>query len=193
MIRAGDSFENTATGTRIVFRKTARETGGAAVVVEVFLQPNGFLPVTHVHPGQEERVQVLRGSVGVRIGAGRTVAGPGSALTVPPGTAHRLWNAGDEPAHVVCELRPALQFESLVETLFTLAAEGKTNRRGLPSPLRLAVIAAAHFDTVRAPFPPPFVQRVALASCAAAGRAIGYRPTHSGVAVPIQHHKGDTQ
>jgi hypothetical protein len=71
----------------------------------------------------------------------------------------------------------ALQFESLIETMFTLAAEGKTNRKGLPNPLRLAVIAKAHFDTVRLPFPPEWLQRTALAVGAPLGRLLGYRAT----------------
>jgi hypothetical protein len=61
---------------------------------------------------------------------------------------------GEDDARFLCEVRPALEFESLVETMFTLAAEGKTNRKGMPNPLRLAVIARSHFDTVRLPFPP---------------------------------------
>jgi hypothetical protein len=32
-----------------------------------------------------------------------------------------------------------------------LAAEGKTGKRGMPNPLRLAVIANEHFDLVRLP------------------------------------------
>ena len=47
--------------------------------------------------------------------------------------------------------------------MFTLAAAGKTNRKGMPNPLRLAVIANEYFDTVRLPFPPAFLQRIALA------------------------------
>jgi len=58
----------------------------------------------------------------------------------------------------------------LIETMFTLAREGKTNRKGMPNPLRLAVIARSHFDTVRLPFPPAFLQRAALAVGAALGR-----------------------
>jgi len=61
--------------------------------------------------------------------------------------------------------------------MFTLAAEGKTNRRGMPSPLRLAVIAKAHFDTVRLPFPPAALQRAVLALAAPLGQALGYRAT----------------
>ena len=154
MIHAGDTIDNPVTGERIVFRQTSRETNGEAVVIETFVQPNGFVAAAHVHPGQEERFEILRGSVGFRIGRKKLVAGPGQRLTVPAGTPHKFWNAGDEEAHFVCEVRPALQFESLLETMFALAADGKTNRKGMPNPLRLAVIANAHFDTVRLPFPP---------------------------------------
>ena len=31
----------------------------------------------------------------------------------------------------MCEVRPALQFEALIETMFSLAADGKTNRKGM--------------------------------------------------------------
>jgi hypothetical protein len=61
--------------------------------------------------------------------------------------------------------------------MFALAVEGKTNRKGLPNPLQLAVIAKAHFDTVRLPFPPAAMQRAALLLAAPLGRALGYRAT----------------
>lgn len=178
MIHAGDSIENPVTGERILFRQTSRETGGEAVVIETYVRPNGFVAAAHVHPSQEERFQVLRGSVGFKVGGKKTVAGPGQRLTVPAGTPHKFWNAGDETAHFVCEIRPALQFESLIETMFALAADGKTNRKGMPNPLQLAVIAQAHFDTVRLPFPPAFLQRLALALAAPLGKALGYRPVY---------------
>ena len=97
---------------------------------------------------------------------------------MPAGTPHRFWNAGDEVAHFVCEIRPALQFESLIETMFALAADGKTNRKGMPNLLRLAVIANAHFDTVRLPFPPAILQRIGLALGSPVGRAVGYGPVY---------------
>jgi hypothetical protein len=78
----------------------------------------------------------------------------------------------------VCEVRPALGFEQLIETMFTLAEDGKVNRRGMPNPLRLAVIARHHFDDVRLPFPPAWLQRLGLAFAAPLGRLVGYRPTY---------------
>jgi mannose-6-phosphate isomerase-like protein (cupin superfamily) len=178
MIRAGDTIHNPVTGERLVFRKTSADTGGQAVVIETFVQPNGFVAAAHVHPTQEERFEILRGSVGFKIGRKKLVAGPGQRLTVPAGTPHKFWNAGDDEAHFVCEVRPALQFESLLETMFALAADGKTNRKGMPSPLRLAVIANAHFDTVQLPFPPALVQKIGLALGAPLGRVLGYGATY---------------
>src|SRR6188472_493123 len=178
MIRTGTVIENPVTGERIVFRKTSADTGGQAVVIETFVQPDGFVAAAHVHPSQEERFEVLKGSVGFKIGRDKLVAGPGQRITVPAGTSHKFWNAGDEEAHFVCEVRPALQFESLIETMFGLATDGKTNRKGMPNPLRLAVIANAHFDTVQLPFPPALLQRIALGLGAPVGKLCGYGPTY---------------
>jgi mannose-6-phosphate isomerase-like protein (cupin superfamily) len=178
LIHAGDVIENPVTGERIVFCKTSRETNGQAVVIETYVQPNGFVAAAHVHPGQEERFEVLSGEVGFKVGGEKTVAGPGQRLVVPAGTPHKFWNAGDEVAHFVCEVRPALQFESLLETMFALAADGKTSRKGMPNPLRLAVIANAHFDTVQLPFPPALLQKIALALGSPVGKLFGYKPTY---------------
>ncbi len=83
-------------------------------------------------------------------------------------------------ATFVCEVKPALQFERLLETMFALAADGRTNRKGMPNPLRLAVIANAHFDDVRLPFPPAWVQKAGLLLGAPLGRLLGYEPQYDG-------------
>jgi quercetin dioxygenase-like cupin family protein len=178
MIQAGDAIENPVTGERLVFRKTSHETNGEAVVLEAFVKPSGFVAAAHVHPYQEERFQVLKGTVGFRVGGKELVAGPGQRLTVPARTPHKFWNAGEDEAHFLCEVRPALQYEQLIETMFGLAADGRTNRKGMPNPLRLAVIAHAHFDDVRLPFPPEWMQRMGLAMGAPLGRLLGYEATY---------------
>jgi quercetin dioxygenase-like cupin family protein len=177
MIRPGDTLENPVTGEVLVFHRTSEETNGEAVVFETIVRPHGFVAAAHVHPLQTERFEVVAGRLGLRVGDAEILARPGDVATVAPGTPHRFWNAGETEARFLCEVRPALQFESLIETMFTLAAEGKTNRKGLPNPLQLAVIAKAHFDTVRLTFPPAALQRAALALAAPLGRALGYRET----------------
>jgi quercetin dioxygenase-like cupin family protein len=179
VIRTGDTIENPVTGERIIFRQTSRDTKGEAVVIEAFVQPEGAVAAAHVHPSQEERFEVLHGSFGFKVGGKKLVAGPGERLTIPAGITHKFWNAGDDEAHFVCEVRPALQFERLLETMFALAADGKTNRKGMPNPLRLAVIAHAHLDTVRLPFPPAWMQQMGLALGAPLGRILGYEATYT--------------
>jgi quercetin dioxygenase-like cupin family protein len=178
MIRAGDTIINPVTGERIVFRKTAAETNGEAVVIDCFVAPSGFVAKAHVHPSQTEIFEVLRGTVTFKIDGQELPAGPGTRVRVPPGTKHQFWNAGDEEAYFRCEVRPALTFEPLLETMFSLAQAGKTNRKGMPNPLRLAVIAQAHLGTVHLPYPPVWIQRFGLALGAPLGRLFGYRASY---------------
>ncbi len=110
-----------------------------------------------------------------RIDGQEVAAEPGDAILVAAGRKHQFWNAGDEEVRFACEVRPALQFEQLIETMFSLARAGKTNRKGMPNPLRLAVIAQAHFDTVRLPFPPVWMQRVGPRARGAARTAVRLR------------------
>jgi Cupin domain len=156
------------------------------VLVETIVRPHGFVAAAHVHPFQTERFEVLEGVLGLRMGQKELLAQPGDVAVVSPGTPHRFWNAGQGEARFLCEVRPALRFESLIETMFTLATDGKTNGKGMPNPLRLAVIAKAHFDTVRLPFPPPALQRAALAVGAPLGKLLGYQPTTTGRPSPAR-------
>ena len=180
MIRTGDTIHNPVTGERITFLATAADTDGEAVVIETVVQPDGFVAAAHVHPSQTERFAVAEGTLVLKVDGQEKTLSPGDVAIVEPGQAHKFWNAGDEPVRFVCEVRPALQFESLLETMFDLAADGKTNKKGMPNPLRLAVIAKAHFDTVRLPFPPDWMQAAGLALGAPLGRLLGYEATYEG-------------
>jgi quercetin dioxygenase-like cupin family protein len=187
MIRKGQTIENPITGERLRFLETSAETNGEYVLVETTVQPNGFVAAAHVHPYQTETFEIESGTLAFKLDGEEIVAGPGESVTVPAGSAHRFWNAGDTEAVFVCQVRPALGFERLIETMFGLAADGKTNKKGMPNPLRLAVIANAHFDDVRLPFPPQWLQKAGLALGAPLGRLMGYSPAYEGTgeATPV--------
>ena len=180
MIRAGDTIENPVTGERLVFKRTSADTDGESVLFECFVQPSGFVAAAHVHPFQHERFQVIEGTVTFKLDGGELEVGPGECICVTPGMRHQFWNAGETEARFACEVRPALRFEQLIETMYSLARAGKTNRKGMPNPLRLAVIARAHFDDVRLPFPPAWMQWLGLALGAPIGRLVGYGSTCAG-------------
>jgi mannose-6-phosphate isomerase-like protein (cupin superfamily) len=149
-----------------------------------------LLAKAHVHPSQDERFEVLKGSLMFKIDGKELPAGPGDRVLVPAGATHQFWNAGDEEAHFVCEVRPALKFEQLIETMYSLAADGKTNKNAMPNPLRLAVIARETFDTVQLPFPPAWMQRLGLAVGAPLGRLLGYEATYIPAAVDVPEGEG---
>jgi quercetin dioxygenase-like cupin family protein len=50
----------------MVFRETARDTGGELLSAELIVSPHGENPL-HVHPHQEERFKALSGTLGVQI------------------------------------------------------------------------------------------------------------------------------
>ena len=185
MIRKGDVIENPVTGERLRFLETSSETNGESVLVECTVQANGFVAAAHVHPKQAERFEVESGVITFKLAGKEIVAGAGDTVIVPAGVSHKFWNAGETEATFVCEVTPALQFERLLETMFALAADGKTNRKGIPNPLRLAVIANDHFEDVRLPFPPAWMQKAGLAMGAPLGRLLGYEPQYDGGAEEV--------
>ena len=187
MIRAGDSIVNPVTGERLVFELTSHDTNGEYTVFDTFVEPGGAVASAHVHPYQTETFSVIEGRLGVKRGREKLELEPGEVALIDPGVSHRFWNAGDETLRFRAEVRPSLEFESLIETMFGLAADGKTNRKGMPGPLRLAVIANHHFDVVRLPVIPHALQKLALVPGALLGKAVGYRPTYErlpGTALP---------
>ena len=178
MIRKGDVLHNPVTGELLRFVETSAETGGEYVIVEAVVEPGGFVAAAHLHPHQTERFEILEGTVGFRVNGEEIVVAAGETVSVPPGTGHTFWNAGETDAVFRCEVRPALQFERLIETMFALTADGKTTKKGMPNPLRLAVIANAHFDDVRLPFPPAWMQKLGLVMGAPLGSMLGYKPVY---------------
>ena len=179
MISKGQTIENPVTGERMTFVETAASTGGEYTLIELRADPGGTVAAAHVHPSQTETFEVVSGTLGAKVAGQRIEAEAGATVIVLPGESHKWWNAGDDELVFRCEIRPALQFESLIETMFALADDGKTNRKGLPSPFRLAPIANAHFDTVRLPRVPAALQKAALALGAPMGRLFGYGPTYT--------------
>jgi len=178
MIRTGDVISNSITGESIRIVETAADSDGERVVIDVLVEPRGFVATAHQHPYQTEVFEVIEGELMFEVGGKTTAAAAGTSVTVEPGTAHRFWNASESGVRFRCEVTPALQFEKLIETMFGLANDGKANGKGLPNPFRLAVIANHHFDDVRLPFPPAWLQKLGLVAGAPVGRVLGYRPAY---------------
>jgi mannose-6-phosphate isomerase-like protein (cupin superfamily) len=103
-----EGFEDPATGQRFIFRSTADDS----VVFESFLPARAWGLASARHAQQEQRFEVLHGSLLFRVGTEETLLVAGDRLQVPRGTRCRYRNPSSEPAHLVAELRPALDFDA---------------------------------------------------------------------------------
>jgi mannose-6-phosphate isomerase-like protein (cupin superfamily) len=174
MAYAGQIIENPVSGERITFLRTAADTHGEQLAIELELAPDGKVPGMHVHPRQQERFEVLEGRMTFRMGAKKITAGPGDVVVVPAGKAHKFANGGDTKAVCRVEITPALDMEQLFETACRLAEEGKVMKSGMPKPLHLSLFVQRFRNEVQAPFPPAWLQRATLAPLAAIARQRGY-------------------
>ena len=121
---------------------------------------------------------MVRGRVGFRLDGREAIAKPGEQLRVPAGVAHDWWNAGEEEAHVVVEIRPGVRFEEMIRNLFGLAQDGKTDAKGMPNLLQLTLIAREFEDVIVFTRPPRVVQRLLFGALAPIARALGYRGSY---------------
>jgi mannose-6-phosphate isomerase-like protein (cupin superfamily) len=184
MAYAGQTIENPVSGERITFRKTAADTAGELLSFDLELSPDGHVPGKHVHPEQEERFEVVSGTMRFKLGRKTVVAEAGDVVTVPAGVAHKFANGGDETAIVRVEVRPALRMENLLETAVALAEEGRTTSKGMPKPLDLALFVGEFEREVVGAFPPAWVQRATLAPLAWLARKRGYAARYAPAPVP---------
>jgi mannose-6-phosphate isomerase-like protein (cupin superfamily) len=167
MATVGQTLVNPVSGERITFRTTSTESNGELVAIDLELPPGGRVPGRlHLHPRQEERFDVVSGTMKFRIKREQVLAGAGDAVTVPPGVPHDFANDGDESALVRVEIRPALKMEQLFETAVALAEQGRTMLGGIPKPLELALFTREFGEEVEAAFPPRWLQGLALAPLA---------------------------
>ena len=174
MAYAGKTIESP--DTRLVFLKTAGDTGGKLLRFEQFVREDHALVPAHVHGRQQERFVVLSGRMGVSSGGRERVLEAGEEAVVPPGIPHTFWNAGDGELHHLVELRPALRMEEFLETVFGLQRDGKLVEGRRPNPLMMAPVVVRYENWLAGP--PVLLQRVFFPPLALLGRLLGYRASY---------------
>jgi len=175
MLRAGDVIENPVTGEHIVVIEGSEDTGGAYLVGELTVTPGGQVVGEHIHDTLDETFEVLSGRISVRLDGREFELGEGERAFVPKGSAHDWWNDSGENALVRVRVEPAGRFEEMLTTVFALGRSGRTNAKGMPNPLQLAVFALEFESTIRLTKPPRIVQRTLFGMLAPIARRRGYK------------------
>lgn len=178
MSRAGDVLENPVTGEWTVVRLGTEESEDGLLVAELVVKPGGAVVGEHVHPAIEEWFTVMSGRAGFRLDGRESIARIGERLHVPAGMAHDWWNAGDEEARVIVEIKPAERFEIMVANLFGLARDGKTNAKGMPNLFQAAVFVREFEDVLYFTKPPRSVQKILFGVLAPIAKLLGYRGSY---------------
>lgn len=128
MPQAGDVVGNPLTGERVLFRRVAADTRGELLELELWL-PAGHVTPEHVHPGMEERWEVLGGEMVFTIDGREVTMGRGDTVAAGAGVPHGSVNVGRSDAHLRLEFRPALRWEEVVVALCELGARAVAQSR----------------------------------------------------------------
>ena len=107
-------------GVRVSVRLRTADTGGRYALVEMEHRP-GAGPALHVHPRGPESFYVLDGVYTFTLGDETRTAGPGEAVSVPPGIPHR-YVAGPDGGRALIVVPPDL--ETYFERVGRLLAAG---------------------------------------------------------------------
>ncbi len=174
MAKAGDVIENPLSGEKIFFDKTGAETNGEYISGRILLAPQGIGPPEHIHPIIQERFKVVSGELNALVNGKERTVSEGEELIVSPGTPHRWWNTTDEEVHIEYVVSPALPLDRFLESVFALAQAGKVNKKGVPSPLRMAPILQKYWNVLYLANPPLRVQKIVMGIIAVLAKLIGY-------------------
>jgi quercetin dioxygenase-like cupin family protein len=180
MLRAGQSFENPSTGSRLEVVATPREYGRDVLVVERLQKPGTGKAAPHIHLDFEHRFAVLDGRLTLELDGQERTFGAGEEIHVQPRTPHRdPWNTSDEDLRFRTEFEPVPEFvEGFTAAFGHLLQEGRTDDQDFVPDLQLFVCLYAYKGKSYKVGPPIWLQRALIPLLAAVGRLRGYRAAY---------------
>jgi mannose-6-phosphate isomerase-like protein (cupin superfamily) len=143
------------------------------LLAEMIAVPGGAVAGPHLHPRQDEHFRVVEGVLGYRRGDERGELRAGEEMTVPAGTVHDWWNAGESELNALITVTPPGSFADMIAAVWGLAALGRSDAKGMPKPLDGALLAEAFGDDIVFERPPAVVQKAFAKVVAPLVRATG--------------------
>lgn len=175
MIKKGDTLVNARTGQKMTFLKTWAETNGTQLKIECISPVTPEREKSHYHPYQENRFTLTQGKLLFTIDGKERLASVGDIISIPKNIPHSFYNSGDTEAHYIQEFFPALKTDSLFESFFILAKEGKLNKSGTPNIFMTALILLNFEKEIRLEAPNWRVLKVFFRLLAPIARLMGYK------------------
>jgi len=94
-------------GQVIDIKLDGAQTGGAFLLLEVTVEPDGGAPQPHVHSREDETLMLLEGEVTVVVGGKRRTVLPGDVVFFPRNVPHSFENTGGVRARGLGVVTPA--------------------------------------------------------------------------------------
>ena len=166
-----ETIEAPTMGQRITCLSDTVSTGGELLRFTFWMRGDASSPPLHVHPRQEECIEVVSGAVLSLSGGVSRVLGPGGTISTPPGEPHTVGPADKDAVGMIVEFRPSLGFERFVERMFALDRAGHLTAKGRGNPPRLAT-ARPHEAEFFVPHVPIGLPRAILRALDQLGRRL---------------------
>ena len=98
---------------RVIVLKSAEETAGELFRCEYVARVVSPRPRDHIHTHQEERLEVVEGTVRCRVAGQEFVLERGRVMVIPAGTPHAVWNEDRAGSRSISEYRPAMNAQAM--------------------------------------------------------------------------------
>jgi len=129
------TFINPQFKDKVTVLKTSEDTNGKYLLGLLEVAPGGGNHM-HTHSLFEESFMAVEGRLGVQYGDRKIYLKPGESVTVPREQPHHFFN--DSKMVVICQVKLTPAYEGFIKgiaILYGLAADGLTNKKGLPKGL----------------------------------------------------------
>lgn len=103
-----------------------------AYTMQWTVQPQGYVPLEHLHYNQDEIFYVQKGQLKMIIDGQEQIAGPGEKIIVAKGKKHIAFNNKEDVLETTVEYRPALDQEKFMQCFNGLINDGYVDEKGSP-------------------------------------------------------------
>ena len=106
-------LERTPIRDQVVVLVSAEDSYGELFRCEYIAHEVSPIPRDHIHTHQEERLEVLEGTVRCRVSGVLYLLVAGQTMVMPAGTPHAVWNDDPRGSRSISEYRPAMNAEAM--------------------------------------------------------------------------------
>ena len=158
-----------------------------ACIFEWIVQPNGYVPFSHIHLNQDEIFHVRKGEVRLMIDGTEVIGLPGDKVRVPKGKPHIAFNNTCDTLECVVSFEPGLDSYKFFQCFGGLTIEKQMDKRGqinVPKMLYFTKRMNAHCVARPTSIPAPLF-KVAMYFSYVAGLLFGWEKDY------LRHTMGD--